>query len=119
MFVLGGLGALVVWHLRKALPESPRWLESIGRTPEADAILRAIEQEVSLRHAPLKPPVISSSAIQSRGLGLLLSPLLLPRMIVGATTLIVVNTRDFLHWLKETLTRVAEAQGPTCQATVA
>jgi LysR family nitrogen assimilation transcriptional regulator len=27
--------------------------------------------------------------------------------------------RDFLHWLKETLTRVAKAQGPTCQATVA
>jgi DNA-binding transcriptional LysR family regulator len=27
--------------------------------------------------------------------------------------------QDFLHWLKETLTRVAKAQGPTCQATVA
>ena len=27
--------------------------------------------------------------------------------------------RDFLHWLKETLTRVAKAQGPACQATVA
>ena len=27
--------------------------------------------------------------------------------------------RDFLDWLKETLTRVAKAQGPSCQATVA
>lgn len=27
--------------------------------------------------------------------------------------------RDFLHWLKETLTQVARAQGPTCQATIA
>jgi DNA-binding transcriptional LysR family regulator len=27
--------------------------------------------------------------------------------------------RDFLHWLKETLTRVAKAQGPICQGTVA
>jgi len=101
MFVLGGLGAMVVWYLRKALPESPRWLESVGRTEEADAILRAIEREVSIHHTPLPEPVPAVSKIHSRELGSLLNPVLLPRMIVGATTLIAVNTLifGFVTWL--------------------
>jgi len=32
MFVAGSFGAAVIWVLRARLPESPRWLESVGRT---------------------------------------------------------------------------------------
>src|SRR6202161_113320 len=42
MFVIAGVGALVVWYLRKSLPESPRWLEAQGRTQEAESLLQAI-----------------------------------------------------------------------------
>ncbi len=101
MFVLGGLGALVVWYLRKALPESPRWLESAGRTEEADALLQAIEREVSLQHAPLPTPKLSPRARHSRNLASLVSSAILPRMILGSVSLIVINSLlyGFVTWL--------------------
>jgi putative MFS transporter len=101
MFIVGGVGALFVWYVRKALPESPRWLESIGRTEEAEAILQNIEREVSLGCASLPPPVPSKPAPPTRTVAALLSPQLFPRMIVGAVTLIVANTLiyGFVTWL--------------------
>jgi putative MFS transporter len=48
---------LLLWW-RRALPESPRWLESRGRHIEADRIVSAIENEiVSTEGKPLPAPV--------------------------------------------------------------
>jgi len=101
MFVLGGLGALVVWYLRKKLPESPRWLESVGRTEEAETLLRAIENEVAVQHSPLPPPAISRAVKHSRDFSSLASPVILPRMILGSVSLIVINSLlyGFVTWL--------------------
>jgi putative MFS transporter len=51
MFAIGGLGTLWVWWLRRHLPESPRWLERVGRTVEAEEVMQAIEKEAGITTA--------------------------------------------------------------------
>ena len=80
MFVIPGAGALVVWYLRKALPESPRWLSSVGREEEANAVTLAIESE-SVR---VRDPATVVGLTEDRGrLRELFAPGQLSRTLVG------------------------------------
>jgi putative MFS transporter len=101
MFVIAGVGALIVWYLRKALPESPRWLEAQGRCEEAEALMRTIEKEAA-NAGPLPLPR-PAAPVEKLGLASLASPSLLPRMIVGSLALITINTLifGFVTWLPQ------------------
>jgi MFS transporter, putative metabolite:H+ symporter len=99
MFVIAGIGALIVWYLRKSLPESPRWLETNGRVEEAEALMQAIEREAS-GGAPLPPPAPALPAGAFTFASLFTSALL-PRLVVGCVVLITINTLifGFVNWL--------------------
>jgi putative MFS transporter len=57
LLVLGGVGALCAWLLRRRLPESPRWLSVHGRADEADRVVGDIERTVERESGRPLPPV--------------------------------------------------------------
>src|SRR4051794_18582277 len=93
MFIIAGIGSLVVWYLRKNLPESPRWLESQGRTEEAETLMQAIETEAAAGK-PLAPVVVPAPVPQVAASDMIKPPLL-QRMVVGCWVLISINTLIF------------------------
>ena len=99
MFVIAGIGALIVWYLRKNLPESPRWLELQGREKEAEELLQAIEKEAA-NAGPLPPPAVAAP-VRDLGFMSLFTKAFLPRIIVGSVVLISINTliAGFVLWL--------------------
>ncbi|WP_342051441.1 MULTISPECIES: MFS transporter [unclassified Cupriavidus] len=60
IFIALSVPAIFVFVVRRIVPESPRWLEDVGRTREADAVMAGIEQRVQRASGAPLPPVSAS-----------------------------------------------------------
>jgi len=100
MFVIAGVGALVVWFIRKAMPESPRWLASVGREAEADAIVSRIEAE-SAAVSPVAAAAPAPAAPEVSRYAELFSRAMLARTVTGITVLVALFTVNyaFVAWI--------------------
>ncbi len=66
--LIGADAAIFVWFIRRALPESPRWLAQHGRLEEADKVLSAIETKQAAEYGrPLPPPEALTPILRLRG----------------------------------------------------
>ena len=99
MFLLGAVGSIVAWFLRRELPESPRWLVVMGRHAEADALVSSFEREAGFDSASNLSPF--PETIVPHATGDLFRRPFLANVIVGCVSLMVANTliQGFVTWL--------------------
>src|SRR3984957_11869467 len=61
--IIGAHGALFVWFIRRALPESPRWLAQKGRLAEADPVISELEGRAQRTSGGRLPPLLLSLSL--------------------------------------------------------
>ena len=68
--LIGASGAIFIWTIRRALPESPRWLEQNGQIEKANQVMDQIEQRVraeTRRELPASELVAGEGPVEGQG----------------------------------------------------
>ena len=102
VMVIGSVGSVFAWYLRRSLTESPRWLESRCRVAEANAIVDAVERDVMREHGTLPPPPVVATESGTRMPWFdLWKPPFLGRtvMMIGFHVLQTIGLYGWANWL--------------------
>jgi MFS transporter, putative metabolite:H+ symporter len=100
--LIGSVGALAVWVIRRRVPESPRWLATHGRMAEAERIMADLEARVAAEHgAPLPPPGPAPAVIPRGSVMEIFSPRYRSRtiMLVVFNIFQTVGFYGFANWV--------------------
>jgi putative MFS transporter len=84
VMLIGTVGAVFVWIIRRNIPESPRWLARHGRVDEAERIVADIERRVAAEKG-ITLPAPQAFAVEMEGRGSfreIFGPLYLKRTII-------------------------------------
>ncbi|MCH3964482.1 MAG: MFS transporter [Clostridium sp.] len=103
MFVFVGVFSVIVWYMRKSMPESPRWYESKGMEENAQHVVNIFydEAEKEADNSIAQPNVIRKEHNKESGkFSDLFSKNMISRTIVGCVVLIAINTLiyTFVSW---------------------
>ncbi|MBN3858552.1 MFS transporter [Paraburkholderia sp. Ac-20340] len=100
----GALGAVIVWFVRRAVPESPRWLATHHRTEEAEREIARLEQAAvreSGRELPPPAPVVTPPAHRRASLAELWKPPYRARllMLIAFNLCQAIGYYGFANWV--------------------
>lgn len=62
--LIGSVGAIFVWIIRRRIPESPRWLIARGRISEAETAVTDMEKRVAAELGAELPPIVAEASAE-------------------------------------------------------
>ena len=62
--LMGSVAAVFVWFIRRALPESPRWLIARGRAADAERTIASIEKRVAAELGTQLPAITPETSLE-------------------------------------------------------